>query len=50
MNETRYKHFKDLEFEYGVPMEVIISIASVLGPSEDYDGLISALEDWVDMN
>lgn len=50
MNKTRYEHFKELEYEYGVPMEVIISIASVLGPSEDYDGLISALEDWEYMN
>ncbi len=31
--------------DYGLPLDVVISLADVLGKSEDFDGLISALED-----
>jgi hypothetical protein len=35
--------------KYGLPVHTVFSLASMLGKSEDFDGLISALEDAVDM-
>jgi hypothetical protein len=34
--------------DYGVPMETVLMFAELYGPSEDWDGLISALEDYAD--
>ena len=34
-----------LSEDYGVPIEDVFSLAEMLGESEDFDGLISALED-----
>lgn len=31
--------------DYGVPLEVVKSLADVLGEEEDFDGLVVALED-----
>lgn len=31
--------------DYGVPIETVTLLADLLGPNEDFDGLISALED-----
>lgn len=47
--ENGYKDRKDylecMASMYEVPLEVVISLAEVLGESEAFDGLISALED-----
>jgi hypothetical protein len=34
--------------DYGVNEDVVIALASTLGPGEDFDGLISALDDMED--
>lgn len=34
-----------LSEDYGVPMETVQSLADILGENEDFDGLVSALED-----
>ena len=34
-----------LSEDYGVPIEDVFSIAEMLGEHEDFDGLVSALED-----
>ena len=31
--------------DYGVPIEDVFSLAEMLGEHEDFDGLVSALED-----
>lgn len=31
--------------DYGVPHDIAIELANALGSSEDFDGLLSALED-----
>lgn len=31
--------------DYGVPLDVVYQLASILGKEEDFDGLVSALED-----
>ena len=34
-----------LSEDYGVPIESVYSLAEMLGEHEDFDGLVSALED-----
>jgi hypothetical protein len=45
--KSRTDYLKSLSEEYGVPLDVVHSLAGLLGPNEDFDGLISALEDVV---
>ena len=34
-----------LSEDYGIPLEHVYSLAEMLGENEDFDGLVSALED-----
>lgn len=47
--ENGYKDRQDylecLSEDYDVPLEVVVSLAEVLGENEDWDGLVLALED-----
>ena len=47
--ENGYKNRRDylqcLSEDYGVPLETVQSLADILGENEDFDGLVSALED-----
>ncbi len=43
-NRTAY--LEDLAFDYGVDLDTVKCLADILGPSEDFDGLVSALEDF----
>ena len=36
--------------EYGVSIETVYSLADMLGESEEFDGLVSALEDAENMD
>lgn len=44
-----YKNRKDylqcLADDNGVPLETVYALAGVYGPSEDFDGLVTAVED-----
>ena len=42
---SRTDYLLDLADEYNVPASVVMSLADVLGPSEDFDGLVSSLEE-----
>ena len=42
---SRTDYLLSLADEYDVPQEVVMALADVLGPSEDFDGLITSLED-----
>ena len=42
----RQEYLKSLSEEYNVPQPIVEALAESLGPSEDYDGLISVLEDY----
>jgi hypothetical protein len=44
--ENREGYLKSLADDYGVPYEDVVVMADMLGPSEDFDGLVSALEDY----
>ena len=41
----RAAYLKSLAEEHGMTDEVVNSLADVLGPEEDFDGLVVALED-----
>ena len=43
--ENRREYLTSLAEEYGVSVQTVFSLASMLGSSEDFDGLVSALED-----
>jgi hypothetical protein len=43
---NRREYLDSLCEEY--PREVVYSMASMLGPTEDFDGLVTALEDFAD--
>ena len=47
--ENGYKDRSDylncLSEDYGVPIDAVLALAEVLGPDEDFDGLVSNLED-----
>ena len=44
--ENRKEYLLDLAANYDVPREVVFTLASMLGPNEDFDGLIVELEDY----
>jgi hypothetical protein len=44
--KNRSDYLESLADEYGVPLVVVSSLADMLGPNEDFDGLVSNLEDY----
>ena len=48
MTDKRKRYLKSLAEEYGVPTYVVFMLADMLGPNEDYDGLICEIEDYVE--
>lgn len=50
--ENGYKSRKDylasLADDFGVSLEIVFTLASLLGPSEDFDALVTQLEDMTD--
>ena len=45
---NRNEYLKELALEYDVPLEMVMAAADVLGPNEDFDGLLTSLEDYSD--
>lgn len=45
MNEERRKHIINLAEENNVPVDIAFMYAELLGENEDYDGLVSTMED-----
>ena len=43
--KDRKEYLQDLALDYGVPYEVVLELADVLGEQEDFDGLVSELSD-----
>ena len=41
----RDDYLTSLSEDYGLPIEDVYSLAEMLGENEDFDGLVSALED-----
>ncbi len=43
--KNRKHYLQCMSDDWGVPLDVVYSLSSMLGPNEDFDGLINALED-----
>ena len=43
--KNRDDYLNSLSEDYGVPIDAVLALADVLGPDEDFDGLVSNLED-----
>ena len=45
----RRDYLANLADDYGVDLNAVLVLADLLGPEEDFDGLVSELEDYADM-
>jgi len=43
--DNRKDYLRCMSEDYGIPLNVVYSLSSILGPNEDFDGLVNALED-----
>ena len=43
--DDRDDYLRSLADDYGIPLDAVMAVAEVLGPEEDFDGLVSNLED-----
>ena len=46
--ESRDHYLTCLAEDYGVPMTIVYGLATTLGEDEDFDGLVTSLEDYAD--
>lgn len=46
--ENRQAYLADLADTIGVDMHTVEIMADLLGPSEDFDGLVTSLEDYAE--
>ncbi len=44
--KNRRDYLEQLANEHSVDVCTVFAIANLLGPSEDFDGLVNAVEDW----
>jgi hypothetical protein len=43
--ESRRDYLTQLAEDYGVDIDTVLMMASMLGPNEDFDGLVTHIED-----
>ncbi len=43
--ENRQDYLKSLSDDFGIDLETVFMLADLLGPNEDFDGLVTTLED-----
>jgi len=48
--ENRRDYLEQLADENGVSVDIVFNLAQLLGPSEDFDGLVTAIEDYSNDN
>lgn len=46
--ESRRDYLTQLAEDYGVELDTVLMLASMLGPNEDFDGLVSSMEDMAE--
>ena len=44
--KNRKDYLENLALDMGIEMDIVFSLASLLGSIEDFDGLVSSLEDY----
>jgi hypothetical protein len=42
----RFGYLESLADDHGVEFDVVLTLVDVLGPEEDFDGLVTSLEDF----
>jgi len=42
---NRKEYLEDLADNFGIDVQTVFTLASILGSNEDFDGLVTALED-----
>jgi hypothetical protein len=47
---SRRDYLASLAEELDIPEDVVFTLASLLGASEDFDGLVTACEDYAEVN
>lgn len=45
--KDRMEYLESLAYDYGICLADVLIMADMLGPSEDFDGLIMMIEDYV---
>ena len=43
----RAEYLDSLAEEYGMDINVVLNLAEILGPNEDFDGLVTTLQDQI---
>ena len=43
--KNRRDYLEALADDYGVPVQTVFTLAALLGPSEDFDGLVTEVQD-----
>lgn len=46
---NRDHYLASMAEDYGCPLDNVLALADVLGPDEDFDGLVIALADWLEV-
>ena len=42
----RTEYLDSLVEEYGMDINVVLNLAEILGPNEDFDGLVTTIQDY----
>lgn len=45
---NRDEYLESLAEDYGIPLDIVLILADLYGPSEDFDGLVNAVQDYAD--
>jgi hypothetical protein len=48
--KDREEYLQSLTKAYGIDMTTVRMVSDMLGPSEDFDGLVTELEDFAEMD
>lgn len=46
--KSRKEYLNSLAEEFGIDKNTVYMLASMLGPTEDFDGLVTSLEDYAE--
>ncbi len=46
--DNRSAYLRALAEDIGVDLKTVLTLADLLGPSEDFDGLVTSLEDYAE--
>ena len=46
--KSRAHYLQCLAEDHGVPLDMVQAAADLLGPNEDFDGLVTTIEDYAD--